>query len=153
MPKGQPTLYKVDYPGVAYKLCLLGATDKDLAGFFEVTDTTINNWKLEHADFFESIKKGKIEADANVAEKLYHRAMGYEHEEDVIFNDKGSPLIVPTVKHYPPETAAAIFWLKNRQKSMWRDKIDTENINIVTDFTEMSEEERAERIAELLNKR
>ena len=35
-------------------------------------------------------------------------------------------MIVPTTKHYPPDTTAAIFWLKNRQKSKWRDKQDHE---------------------------
>jgi hypothetical protein len=27
-------------------------------------------------------------------------------------------------KHYPPDTTAAIFWLKNRRPSEWRDKVD-----------------------------
>lgn len=30
---------------------------KELAQFFEVTETTINNWKNNYPDFFESIKK------------------------------------------------------------------------------------------------
>ena len=32
---GAPTLYKQEYDKQAYKLCLLGATDKDLGDFFE----------------------------------------------------------------------------------------------------------------------
>jgi len=35
-------------------------------------------------------------------------------------------LIVPTVKHYPPDTTAAIFWLKNRQPAKWREKQEVE---------------------------
>lgn len=132
---GRPTKYKEEYAEQAYKLCLLGATDADLADFFDVEESTINNWKHDYPQFLESIKKGKVEADAVIAEKLFHRAKGYEHPEDKIFNDNGKPLVVPTVKHYPPDTTAAIFWLKNRQSAKWRDKQDIEqtgdmNINI-----------------------
>ena len=123
---GRPTNYKKEYDEQAYKLCLLGATDKEMADFFNVKEQTINNWKKNHPSFFESIKRGKIVADANVAKSLYNRALGYYHPEDKIFNDNGEPLIVPTVKHYPPDPTAAIFWLKNRKPAEWRDKRETE---------------------------
>lgn len=124
---GAPSLYKIEYNEQVYKICLLGATDSEIGDFFNVTETTINNWKIEFPEFFESIKRGKQIADAKVAQSLYNRALGYEHEEDKIFNDQGSPLIVPTTKHYPPDTTAAIFWLKNRQPSKWRDKQEIDN--------------------------
>ena len=123
---GRPTNYKKEYDEQAYKLCLLGATDKEMADFFNVKEQTINNWKKNHPSFFESIKRGKIVADANVAKSLYNRALGYYHPEDKIFNDNGEPLIVPTVKHYPPDPTAAIFWLKNRKPAEWRDKRDVQ---------------------------
>lgn len=123
---GRPTNYKKEYDEQAYKLCLLGATDKEMADFFNVKEQTINNWKKNHPSFFESIKRGKIVADANVAKSLYNRALGYSHPEDKIFNDNGEPLIVPTVKHYPPDPTAAIFWLKNRKPAEWRDKRDVQ---------------------------
>jgi hypothetical protein len=34
MERGRPTKYKEEYNEQAYKLCLLGATDKELADFF-----------------------------------------------------------------------------------------------------------------------
>ncbi|TRB81349.1 helix-turn-helix domain-containing protein, partial [Mannheimia haemolytica] len=76
--RGQPTKYKPEYVTQVEKLCLLGATDKDIADFFEVAESTINNWKIEYPEFLESIKKGKLLADANVANSLYKRALGYE---------------------------------------------------------------------------
>jgi hypothetical protein len=123
---GRPSKYKTEYSEQAYKLCLLGATDGDLAKFFNVQESTINYWKLHEVEFLESLKKGKDIADANVADRLYQRAMGYEHPEDQIFQYQGASLVVPTIKHYPPDTTAGIFWLKNRQKDKWRDRQDVE---------------------------
>lgn len=123
--RGRPSKYKEEYNDQAYKLCLLGATDKEIGDFFNVTETTINNWKIEFPDFFESIKRGKIEADSIVASKLYHRAIGYEHPEIITANFQGQITdIKEVVKHYAPDPTAAIFWLKNRQPDKWRDKQD-----------------------------
>ncbi|RNI26646.1 terminase [Rufibacter latericius] len=124
---GAPSLYRPEYAHQAYKLCLLGATDADLANFFEVAESTINNWKKEEIEFLESIKKGKDLADAEIAESLYHRARGYSHPEDKFFVIEGSVVVEPTTKHYPPDTTAAIFWLKNRKPKTWRDKQEVEH--------------------------
>jgi hypothetical protein len=121
---GRPSPYKEQYCDQVEKLCKLGATDKDIADFFEVNEDTIYEWKKVHPKFSESIKAGKTLADLTVSDSLFKRATGYEHEEDVIFNDKGVPLIVPTKKRYPPDTTAMIFWLKNRQPEKWRDRKD-----------------------------
>jgi hypothetical protein len=64
--------------------------------------------------------------------------MGYTHEAVKIFPSGGEvedgegnkvkgPLIVPYQEHYPPDTVAAIFWLKNRQKEKWRDKQEVDH--------------------------
>lgn len=124
---GRPTKYKAEFAEQARKLCLLGATDEELADFFEVCEATINNWKAEHIGFLESIKKGKRMADSEVASKLFHRATGYEHEDTDIKMFEGEIIKTKLVKHYPPDTAAAIFWLKNRQKDRWRDKQEIEH--------------------------
>jgi hypothetical protein len=128
MAAGRPTKYDAKYDEQGYKLCLLGATDAEIADFFEVDEATINRWKLEHPKFCESLKKGKSAADATVAQKLYHRATGYEHDEIITASFQGMITDSKTVtKHYPPDTTAAIFWLKNRQKNKWRDQQDVEH--------------------------
>ncbi len=119
---GRPTSYKQEYAEQAYKLCLLGATDKEMANFFGVSEQTLNAWKKAHAAFLESITRGKMLADAEVAEKLFHRAKGYSHEAVKIFNHQGVEMVVPYVEHYPPDTQAASLWLRNRQPAKWRDK-------------------------------
>lgn len=125
-PIGRPTKYKPEYSTQAQKLCLLGATDAEMADFFDVDETTINRWKHDFPDFCESVKKGKMLADANVADRLYQRAMGYEAPDVDIRVLDGEIIETPLIKHYPPDTPAAIFWLKNRQRSKWRDKVDNE---------------------------
>jgi hypothetical protein len=124
---GRPSSYKPEYVEQAEKLCKLGATDAEIANFFQVEERTINRWKRDHPEFCQSLKRGKTLADAKVAERLYRRAVGYSHESVKIFNNGGEPLVVPYVEHYPPDTAAAIFWLKNRQSAKWRDKHNHEH--------------------------
>lgn len=121
---GAPTKYNLEYNEQVYKICLLGATDKDLADFFNVAESTINNWKKEYPEFLESIKRGKQIADANVADRLYQRALGFEHDSEEIKVIEGDIERVPVRKVYPPDPTSAIFWLKNRQPAKWRDKQD-----------------------------
>lgn len=124
---GAPTKYKEEYNEQVYKLCLLGATDKDIADFFDVTETTINNWKIDFPVFFESIKRGKQSADSNVADRLYQRACGFEHDSEELKIVEGKVERHQVRKIYAPDPTSAIFWLKNRQPAKWRDKQEVEN--------------------------
>ena len=129
---GRPTKYEPEYAKRAFDYALLGATDKQLAVFFEVSESTINLWKLEHNEFSESLKKGKERADANVVKSLYKRAIGFKVPDTKVFQYEGESVIVPIEKYYPPEVTAQIFWLKNRRPEQWRDKkqIEAEIKNI-----------------------
>ena len=135
MAIGRPSKYKEEYCEQAEKLARLGATDKEMADFFGVTEQTLNNWKTDkdgnETPFFESLKRGKVESDARVVDSLYQRALGYSCREDKVFLVDKKPLIVPMMKQYPPDTTAAIFWLKNRRPSEWRDRQD---INVTGDM-------------------
>ena len=120
---GHPTAFKEEYCELAENYCLLGATDVKLAEFFDVCEATINNWKKAHPLFLESIKKGKVIADANVVKSLYKKATGYSHLDTKFATFEGQITDEKEyVKHYAPDTTAAIFWLKNRQKDLWRDR-------------------------------
>ena len=119
---GRPSKYRVEFPKQAERLCRLGATDRDIADFFEVSEATLNNWKLRHPEFLESLKRGKAEVDALVEQSLFRRAMGYTHPAVKVFMPASAdaPVYAPFVEHYPPDTTACIFWLKNRQSEVWR---------------------------------
>jgi hypothetical protein len=108
-------------------LCKLGATDRELADFFEVSEKTLNNWKLENEEFLQSLKIGKDDADNRVERSLFARATGYEHPDTDIRVIEGQIVETPIIKRYPPDTTAAIFWLKNRKREEWRDKVTNEH--------------------------
>ena len=123
MPAGRPTKYDEEYHcRMAYKIALLGSTDKELADILEVAEDTIYEWKNVHPEFSEALKRGKGQADAQVAKSLFKRANGYSHKAVKILQYEGNPVEVNYTERYPPDTTACIFWLKNRQPDKWRDR-------------------------------
>ena len=119
---GRPTNYNREYADQARKMCLLmGATDRNLADFFEVNETTINRWKKAHPEFCQSISEGKLIADANVVHSLYSRAVGMSVIKTHLATHQGEVTAIEYLEHIPPDVKACIFWLKNRQKGHWRD--------------------------------
>ncbi|WGL98663.1 terminase [Arsenophonus sp. aPb] len=132
--RGAPTLYKEEYAEQSRKICLLGATDKQIADFFEVSERTLNYWKKVHPEFLQSLKKGKILADAEVAESLYKKAIGFQYTEKKIrIDSEGKKIVAIYERQSLPDTIAMFFWLKNRHSKYWREKKDipTEKDNFV----------------------
>ena len=121
-PNGRPTKYKEEYNEQVVKLCKLGATDAEIADFFGVCEATINNWKLEDNGFLESIKEGKIQADMNVVNSLYKKAMGFEYVETRV-SDNDTVIIK---KQSLPDTTAIMAWLNNRRPQQFRNKQEIE---------------------------
>ena len=144
---GRPSNYKDEYCKQAEQLARLGATDKEMASFFGVTEQTINNWKKNKPEFFESLKKGKILADARVSEALYEKTQDHTFMvaktikvKSSGYDDNGRKWEKEEIKQVEEEqfvsadTTAQIFWLKNRRSRDWRDKQDvqvTGGVNIV----------------------
>ena len=124
---GRPSKYNVKYNEQARKLCLMGYTDKQLGGFFEVAESTINKWKVDHIGFSESLKAGKEMADAEVTASLFERAKGYSHKETKVFNNQGEILTHDVNKIYPPDPMAIKYWLNNRQPLNWREKVEVDS--------------------------
>lgn len=134
MAGGRPSSYKPEYAKQAKKLALLGATDRDLADFFEVNQQTIDNWKIRYPEFLGSLKLGKEEADGRVERSLFQRAIGYEQDAVKIFMPKDAvdPVYAPYRERVAPDVTACIFWLKNRKREEWRDRQEHEHTGKVT---------------------
>ncbi|MBK6414094.1 helix-turn-helix domain-containing protein [Sphingopyxis sp.] len=119
----RPPTYQESFAEQAQKICELGATDQEIADFFEVDVRTIYRWKHDHDEFCQALKAGKDIADERVERSLYQKAIGYEQDEVKIFMPGGAsePVYAPFRAKIAPDTTAAIFWLKNRRSQDWRD--------------------------------
>ena len=139
MPRtGRPSKFTKENRAKAEKLSRRGFTDAEVSEILGINHSTLTRWKQKHKDFCITLKDWKESSDENVKRSLYERACGYSHVEtkaqwvtDTEIID-GKPFTVgrwetiDLIKHYPPETTADIFWLKNRQPEKWRDKKDFE---------------------------
>lgn len=124
MPAGRPTDYQPEFAAQARKLCEFGATDIELADFFEVNVSTIYRWRNSHEEFCEAVKVGKDACDDRVERSLFQRAVGYTFESEKVFQFQGQIVRADTREHVPPDAGAAMNWLKNRRGGTWRDKQD-----------------------------
>ncbi len=152
---GRPSGYRPELVERAYRMSLLGLTDHQLADFLGISCETLYSWKVSYPEFRESIARGKIEADARVAEALYRRACGYSHPAVKIFMPSGAsePVFVPYTQHYPPDTKAALRWLMNRQPALWRDRQEVAVTGTVAHrISQMTPEERARDALELVER-
>ena len=129
MPAGRPSKYDPEiHPIWAWGMAIDGLTMKEIAKEMEVTEGTLYEWKKNHSEFSEAIKKGKDPTDNAVEQSLLKRAVGYMVTETtkiaVMGKDgKPQPVRVQTVeRHIPADTAAAFIWLKNRRPGKWRDR-------------------------------
>ena len=101
------------------KLAAAGLTDAQLAAVFDVSEATWNAWKKRNRGFLESLKRGKDHADTMVQESLFRKAVGFSVETEKVFCHEGMIVRAEARVYYPPETAACIFWLKNRKRREW----------------------------------
>jgi hypothetical protein len=77
----------------------------------------------EHPQFLDALVVGKNEADQRMIRSVYQRGVGYDYDAVKIFMPAGAkaPIYAHYVEHVPPDPAAGMFWLKNRQPDKWRD--------------------------------
>lgn len=81
-----------------------GLSEEQIAKNIGIGRTTLYEWKQKQPDIANTIKKGKEVVDFEVENALYKSAMS-------------------------GNVTAQIFWLKNRKKDQWRDKIEYESNN------------------------
>jgi len=108
-----------------------GHTEASVAKSFGVGVSTWERYKTEYRDFREAIRKAGMNATAVVVNSLFKRANGYKYEEtQYIFDppkqDQDGKVrnrireIRKVEKQMPPDTAAAIFWVTNRDSEHWK---------------------------------
>ena len=112
-----------------------GATDEDLCAKIGISHTTFYEWMNRFPEIAEAVKKGKAPVDIAVENTLLKSALGYTVvvKEPMRVKTKKQLIGRGTIEeehieyadrevYIKPDVTAAIFWLKNRKPSKWRDK-------------------------------
>ena len=112
----------------------MGLSETQIAFNLGISRATLENYKRDHLDILESLKRGKNQADFKVENALYKKATGYTVKEtypvktkETYYDDKGNKcqkenvVVVEGEKEVPADVQAIKFWLINRRSGKWRD--------------------------------
>lgn len=131
-----------------------GKTLEQVAEVLGVTVRTLSYWMGKHTDLVLSVREARQTADELVEASLFQRALGYSHPETKMFCYEGAVIAEDTVKHYPPDTQAAMFWLRNRQPTRWKEKTEGDvTVNNNVQVEKLSDEQLDSKIAAFLAKK
>lgn len=120
---GRPTKYRPEYARIAKALVARGAFEREVADALGVSLRTIANWKYRYPKFGVSLQIGRDQYDEPVVHAIAKAAIGYEIETEKVFCHNGEIIRAKTREYVKPDVAAQKFWLINRQKKDWSDKI------------------------------
>ena len=105
-----------------------GLTQQQIADNLGINIDTLIEYKKKYPDFSEALKKGKEVVDIEVENAMLKRALGYTIRIVEQKIDKfGVVHDCERDVHFPGDVTAQIFWLKNRRRQQWRDKVEYSN--------------------------
>jgi hypothetical protein len=99
--RGRKSAFRPEYILIAKACARFGAVEDEIANELNIGPATLDRWKQKYPEFRCALKAGKEASDERVERSLYQLAIGWNGQ--------------------PPNTTAAIFWLKNRRPDRWRD--------------------------------
>ena len=115
---------------------------EDIAATIGVARSTFDEWRKNYPEFSAALEQGEEDADIRVERALFERAIGYQHPEIKLMtvslpsgmSGPGGSVVErhEVTTHYPPDTAAAKFWLTNRRRKLWSDKQKIEHEGTLT---------------------
>src|SRR6516165_532214 len=140
---GRKTVYSPRLAIVARKCCERGMTDIEVADILGIGLATLYRWKLDHPAFSRVFKLGKAAADDRVERSLYSRAIGYDYIAEKPAMTRHGQKTMRYRQHIPPDTAAAVWYLKNRRPDRWRDAHRYEHVASPYDHIDNAAELRA----------
>lgn len=116
------------HPKLAAAAAALGGNIQKIAEFVGTSVSTLYDWRKNHTEFAEALKKGKNDLRADLEMALFKKARGFEWTETRVKTvpDPDDPKKVITLetvtiqKFTPPDTAALVFSLCNLWKEDWK---------------------------------
>lgn len=108
-----------------------GLTDEQIARSMGIRRETLWVWKRDHPNISNALKKGRMLACEVIENALFKKATGMVVEDSVeeyrgeLRDGKpsnGTVVRRTTRRQIPPDTAAAIFYLKNRMPDRYSDR-------------------------------
>lgn len=136
-----PSKYNPDFhiPWVR-GLARRGCTVEEICDELGIVKDTFYRWCKKDVALSDALKEGRSVTDRKVEDSLLKRALGYtttERRTIVATKESGEtyPAKVEVVeREIAPDTAACIFWLKNRDPDAWRDKREVDLSENITDL-------------------
>lgn len=105
-----------------------GLFDAQIAKNMGISEATLYRYKANHPEIKEALRKGKEVVDIEVENAMLKRALGYTVRIVEQKIDKfGDVHDCERDVHIPGDVTAQIFWLKNRRRQQWRDKVEYSN--------------------------
>lgn len=120
-----------------------GLSNEQIAHNMGITTETLRVWKRDNSVISATLNKSKEIADLQVENALFRKCLGYKEtvkEIRVDKNGKQQPASVREI-YIQPDITAIKFWLVNRQRDRWKEKVEE-----IVDDTQM------QKVEELLNK-
>lgn len=116
--------------------------EKDIAKRLRVAVSTFEQYKKDHPELLEALKRGKEIVDYYVEDSLYKKCIGCYAKEKKAFKvkevyydeqdrrcEKETILVVDVDTFIPPDTMAIAIWLNNRKPSKWRRNANKEQLD------------------------
>lgn len=112
---------KVRHPRMAYFAAKWGMTKEDTARALGIACKTYVQWLKDYPRLRKAVEKGVEFFHTQVVEKsLTMKAQGYDrHYVEVVIDKEGNRTEYHRTQHYPPDSKAIQFWLRNRCPERW----------------------------------
>lgn len=120
-----------------------GLSNEQIAHNIGINPDTLYTWKKTKTEFAEALKKNKQVADYEVENALYKKCIGYKEviqEVKIDKDGKKTPVLAKEI-YIAPDINAIKFWLVNRQRDKWKEKVE-----------EQADDTQLKKVEELLTK-
>lgn len=102
-----------------------GLTEHQIAHNLGICRSSLCEYKRQHPELLEAIRKGREAIVAEIENSLIRRALGFSYEETKVsirvIGGKEVKFTEKTTKYQVPDVAACFILLKNKDRGNWAD--------------------------------